>query len=143
MVTSLENFIKSNEIVESIKIPLINQEFLFICGVKNMKSLRKHFDKDMHKLVNEIFDGYDDVNIYTSAYVEYYQTEQGHYYLSLVIRKIDDNILKTLVHEIVHIMQHIRKLFFLNKTEVEFEAYLTEWIFEQVCGILKSNQLIK
>lgn len=130
------------EIVESIKIPLLNQEFLFVCGVKTLKKLREHFDKDKHKLVNEVFDGYDDVHVHTDAYVEYYRQDDGNYYLSLVIRKINDNTLGVIVHEIVHIMQHIRKIFFLNKTEVEFEAYLTEWIFTEVCRIMKEHKLI-
>jgi hypothetical protein len=142
----LGNSIKSSkkvEVVESISIPLINQEFLFVSGVKNMKRLLTHFDKDRHDLVKEVFEGYDETPKTVDAYVEYYSKDDGTYYLAFVLRNINDKVYGTIVHEVVHIMQHIRKKFFLNKTEVEFEAYMTEWIFSEIVRLLKENQQIK
>jgi hypothetical protein len=130
------------EIVESIQMPLIKQDFLFVYGVKNLKRLKTYFEKEQHGLVDRVFEDFDNVAVYTDAYVEYYREDNGEYYLSFVLRKVDENILGTIVHEVVHLIQHVRKTFFSGKMEVEFEAYLTEWTFNEICKILKEHKII-
>jgi hypothetical protein len=132
---------KNVDIVESITIPLIGQEFLFIYNVKNLKKLKTHFDKDKHKILDKVFEDYDSTPNSVDGYVEQYTDKNENYYLSLVLKK-SNNILTTLVHEIVHIMQHVREKFFLNNMEVEFEAYITEWIFKELHALLKENKVL-
>lgn len=132
---------KNVEIVESITIPLIGQEFLFIYNVKTLNKLKVHFDKDKHKILDKVFEDYDSTSERVDGYVEQYTDKNENYYLSLVLKK-SNNILTTLVHEIVHIVQHVREKFFPNDMEVEFEAYVTEWIFKELHTLLKENKVL-
>ena len=130
---------KTIEIVQLIQIPLINQDFIFIYGVKDYKRLSTYFI-GQHELAKRVYADFDKTNPYTDAYVECYTEEDDSYYLSFVLKQVE---LGLIIHEITHLMQHIRTRFFPNGIEREFEAYLTEWIFNEIYKILKDNKLIQ
>jgi hypothetical protein len=112
---------------------------MFIYGVKDYKRLSTYFI-GQHELAKRVYADFDKTSLYTDAYVECYTEEDDSFYLSFVLKKVELGII---IHEITHLMQHIRTRFFPNGIEREFEAYLTEWIFNEIYKILKDNKLIQ
>jgi hypothetical protein len=135
---------KNKEIVEVVQLPLLKQEFLFVVNVKTLKRLKKYFDDPKTiKRLEYVLQDYDEVAQPVDAYLAWSKDHEGYDHMVLVLRTINDDVLNTLVHEIVHIMQHIRRIYFPNDEDVEFEAYLTAHIFSVLCDILRNNGLIK
>lgn len=120
-------------ITEVIKIPLINLEVLILVNHKSKASVLEDYDDGESKdlLIKILHDSdFEDLTQQNCAYIHYTDEKSpkiGYHVLQLHNARQSD-----VVHEICHLMQTVRNIFWPNQIEREFEAYMTGWIFEQV-----------
>lgn len=130
-------------IVKIITIPLIEQEVLFIYGVKDLKQLIKLAKKEgipKVSIEHEFFD-YDEIIQSINGTFQYSSFKGNAGMFSIIVVHIEDEIkeLGVIVHEITHCVQKIKECFLTKKQEREFEAYITEYIFKQILFNIKKK----
>lgn len=130
---------KKEKSIHNITVPLINLEILFIFNHDNMKEAVTWFDKKGAKRFKEIIVQNDfDSNKGGGACVITH-LEPTHSCETVVVLFDDTThktFLPTVVHEITHIMQFIREKFWRDKEEMEFEAYIAQYLFTEILNVL-------
>lgn len=124
---------------ESITIPLINVNVLVLINHTTKKSVMKTLSKKSQKIFDKIIQE-DDFHLESPACYIHYTNEKTPLcgYHILMFRNSEHNdFIPNIVHEIVHLMQKIRVIFWEGHQEKEFEAYMTEWLFKEVLIIAK------
>jgi hypothetical protein len=125
---------------ESITIPLINLNVLVLINHKSKKSAMKSLSKSSRKIFDKIIEE-DDFHFERPAGYTFYTNEKTAicgYHVLMFRNSKDEDFIGNVNHEVTHLMQKIRRIFWNGHQEREFEAYMSEWVFKQVLEISKS-----
>jgi len=129
------------KVCEVINFEMITQQVLFIQGYKNPKAILKQFvdDTEIRKLMEISLKDYEYYYERADGWVDC--LEEGNtmlpiLYISKPLNTNSLNDMGTLVHEIMHVVQHIRNRFWRNHDEIEFEAYVFEFLYKRIMELL-------
>ena len=130
------------KITETITIPLINLEVLLLIGHKNKKSVIKSLHKSSVELANKLFSD-DDFYIGSDAcYIHY--TNKENPFVGYHVLKFDncenEDFNSNVVHEVIHLLQRVRKIFWGGHQEREFEAYIGGFMFTEIQRIINKKR---
>lgn len=132
------------KVCELIEFDIIGQQVLYAQGFKTRKSLMKRFQKG-DKIYDDVYafmgEDYEDYYRTCNGWVSCVENKDNGTFLPIIVMTNPIDIsnpkdLSILAHEVVHVVQRLREKY-CHKQEVEFEAYMFEFIFYNILKFLQ------
>jgi hypothetical protein len=132
------------KICEIINLELIEQQVIFIQGYKSEKAILKNFGKrtKIREFMVDALSDYQALSATTNGWVTTIKEDGLMLPILFLSRPLDVNNTKSLgvlAHELIHVLQEIKKKFFPGTGEIEFDAYLYQFLFEKIITLVKDK----
>lgn len=132
------------KICEIINFDIIDQQVIFIQGHKSKKEVIKNFGKrtKIREFMEDALLDYDTLMNSTNGWVTTIKEGSTMIPILFMAQPINPNDTKSLgvlAHELIHVLQQIKKKYFPGTEEIEFDAYLYQFLFEKILNMAKEK----
>lgn len=132
------------KICEIIDFDIIDQQVIFIQGYKSKKGVIKNFGKrtKIREFMEDALLDFDELISSTNGWVTTIKEGSTMIPILFMAQPINPNDTKSLgvlAHELIHVLQQIKKKYFPGTGEIEFDAYLYQFLFERILNMVKEK----